>query len=243
MRGGLWWGRAALRPPTPAQDLAFPSPLSRCQSRPVTHPTPSARRLIPQEVEASVSISCHPEPEPGRPRRGGGHGAKQAAGLAPRAPGSGPDHALRCVPSNLPPGSSSHPLGCAGNRRPFPSPAGPRAQPHSLVRGDPAQAGGGQVVAALLPHFLAGHLLQREPGLVHEAGAQLVCHPCRARQCRLQLPGPVLVHGGQGPREEALHLASVHSWLGEGRPQSPPCGGQLHVTRSDQTPLPGLSFL
>lgn len=91
MRGGLWWGRAALRPPTPAQDLAFPSPLSRCQSRPVTHPTPSARRLIPQEVEASVSISCHPEPEPGRPRRGGGHGAKQAAGLAPRAPGSGPD--------------------------------------------------------------------------------------------------------------------------------------------------------
>ena len=51
MRGrrapGLWRGRAALRPPTPAQDSAFPSPLSRCQSRPVTHPHPQRSALNP----------------------------------------------------------------------------------------------------------------------------------------------------------------------------------------------------
>lgn len=36
----------------------------------------------------------------------------------------------------------------------------PVARPHSLVGGDPAQVGGSQAVATLLPSLRAGHFLQ-----------------------------------------------------------------------------------
>lgn len=222
-----------LGPPLAPEPLSEPSVLT---------PTPSPRCLIPQEAGASVSSSCHWS----RPWGWGG-GAAGPQGIAVGAGGRrGPGghsgaRGFRLRPSFPQPRAAEHsdlallaqPWGGSTRRppaaRPSPPPGlsdcRPPSQPHSLVRGHPAQVRGCQAVAALLPGLLASHLLQREPGLVQEAGTQLIGDPRRARQRHLQCLGPVLLRSGQGPREETLHLASVHGWRGEATASQPVAAG------------------
>uniref|UniRef100_A0A480IXK6 Uridine diphosphate glucose pyrophosphatase isoform X1 n=1 Tax=Sus scrofa TaxID=9823 RepID=A0A480IXK6_PIG len=65
---------------------------------PTPDPTASARCLIPQEVEASVSSSCHPS----RPHTARGCGGRGATEQGPGALGSGLDQELKGCPANLP---------------------------------------------------------------------------------------------------------------------------------------------
>lgn len=55
-------GAGRTSPPSPGPGLGLSLAPEPCQSRPVTHPHPQRPALIiPQEVEASVGSSCHPE--------------------------------------------------------------------------------------------------------------------------------------------------------------------------------------
>lgn len=89
MRGGLWRGRAALCPPTPAQGLAFPSPLSRCQSRPVTHPHPQRPALNPTGSRGICRQQLPPGAEPGGPAAVEGTG-QAGCRTSPEGPGFQP---------------------------------------------------------------------------------------------------------------------------------------------------------